>query len=89
MSSINWNELAAKAEQQTDTQFATQIASLTSMSTTEISTFIQESTISNANALKVLQEVNNAASANTQKATAISNIENGVGFLISIVSKIV
>ena len=59
------------------------------MSTTEISTFIQESTISNANALKVLQEVNNAASANTQKATAISNIENGVGVLISIVSKIV
>ena len=89
MSIINWNELAAKAEQQTDTQFATQIANLTSMSTTEISTFIQESTISNANALKVLQEVNNAASANTQKATAISNIENGVGFLISIVSKIV
>ena len=89
MSSINWNELAANAEQQTDTQFATQIASLTSMSTVEITKFIQESTITNANAIKVLQEVNNAASANTQKATAIANIENGVGFLISIVSKIV
>lgn len=89
MSSINWNELAAKAEQQTDAQFATQVASLTSMSTTEITTFIQESAISNANAIKVLQEVNNTASANMQKATAISNIDNGVGFLISIVSKIV
>jgi len=89
MSSINWNELASKAEQQTNTQFAAQIAGLTSMSTTEITTFIQESTITNTNAIKVLQEVNNAASANAEKATAISNIENGVGFLISIVSKIV
>lgn len=89
MSSINWNELAAQAAQQTDTQFASQIASLTSMSTSEITTFIQESTISNANALKVLQEVNNATSSNNQKATAIANIDNGVNFLISIVSKIV
>jgi len=89
MSLINWNELAAKAEQQTDAKFATQIASLTSMSTTEITTFIQESAISNANAIKVLQEVNNAASSNNQKATAVANIDNGVSFLISIVSKIV
>lgn len=89
MSSINWNELATQAEKQTDTQFASQIASLTSMSTTEITTFIQESAISNANAVKVLQEVNNAASSNNQKATAVANIDSGISFLISIVSKIV
>lgn len=89
MSSINWNELAEQAAQQTDTQFATQIASLTSMSTNEITSFIEESAISNANAIKVLQEVNNATSSNNQKAEAITNIQNGVGFLISIATKIV
>jgi len=89
MSTIDWNKLAENAAQQTDAQFANQIASLTSMNSTEISTFIQESTISNANALKVIQEVNNAASSNTQKATAVTNIDNGVSFLISIASKIV
>jgi len=89
MSSINWNEIAENSAKQTDTQFASQIASLTRMNTAEINTFIQESTISNANAIKVLQEVSNAASSNTQKATAIANINNGVSFLISIASKII
>jgi len=89
MSTINWNELAENAATQTDTQFASKIASLTRMNTTEINTFIQESTISNANAIKVLQEINDATNSNTQKATAIANINNGVGFLISIASKII
>jgi len=89
MSSINWNKLAEQAGQQTDIQFAGKIASLTSMSTTEITAFIQQSTISNADAVKVLQEVHNSTSSNNQKATAITNIDQGVRFLISIVSKIV
>lgn len=89
MSSINWNKLAEQASEQTDTELASQIASLTSMSTKEITSFIQESTISNANAIKVLQEINSATSSNNQKATAIANIQNGVEFLISIASKIV
>jgi hypothetical protein len=89
MSSINWKDLANQAEQQTDLQFASQIASLTSLSTTEITSFIKESSITNANAVKVLQEVNNAANSNNQKATAIANIDSGVNFLISMVSKIV
>jgi len=89
MSSINWNEIAEQSAKQTDSEFASQIASLTRMNTAEINTFIQESTISNANALKVLQEISNATNSNTQKATAISNINNGVSFLISIASKII
>lgn len=89
MSSIDWNALAEQAAQQTDIQFANQIASLTSMSTKEITSFIQDSSISNANATRVLQEINNATSSNNQKAEAITNINNGVNFLISIASKIV
>jgi len=81
MSDIDWDNLANQAATQTDTQFNTTIASLTRMNITEIDTFIKESNISNANAIKVLQEINNAA--------AIANINNGVSFLVSLANKIV
>ena len=86
---IDWAQIANEAAQQTDTEFATQIASLTRMNITEINTFIEESNISNENVLKVIQEVNNATASNTEKTAAISNIENGVNFLVSLAKKIV
>ena len=86
---IDWTQIANEAAQQTDTEFATQIASLTRMNITEINTFIEESNISNENVLKVIQEVNNATASNTEKTAAISNIENGVNFLVSLAKKIV
>ncbi|WP_034058079.1 hypothetical protein [Lacinutrix jangbogonensis] len=89
MADIDWSDLAEKAASQTDAELNTQMASLTSLKVTEIDAFIAESNISNANAIKVLQEINAATSSNCQKATAIANINNGVGFLIRIVSKVV
>ena len=89
MSDIDWDNLANQAATQTDTEFNTTIASLTRMNITEIDTFIKESIISNANAIKVLQEINNAAASNSAKADAIANIDNGVGFLVSLANKIV
>ena len=89
MSDIDWDKLANDAASQTDDQFKTTIASLTSMSITEIDQFIKESEISNANAVKVLQEINNAAASNNAKADAIANIDNGVSFLVSLAHKIV
>ena len=87
--SIDWDALANKAAQQTDQQFSEEVAKLTSLNTTEINNFISESSISNANAVKVLKEINDAARTNNQKATAIASIDNGVGFLVSLVSKVV
>lgn len=89
MSDIDWNKLAENAASQTDVKFNTQLASLTSLKISEIDAFITESKITNQNAVKVLQEINNASNANNQKAIQITNIQNGVGFLISLVSKIV
>ncbi|MCL7752591.1 hypothetical protein [Polaribacter sp. Z022] len=89
MSDIDWNALAEQAGNQTDTDLKNQLASLTSLKTVEIDSFISESKITNANAVKVLQQINDASLANNQKATAISNIQNGVGFLIKLVSKVV
>ena len=89
MTDINWDELANQAAAQTDAQFNAQMASLTSLKVTEIDNFIVQSKITNTNALKVLQEINNATTSNNQKANAISNIDKGVGFLISLVSKVV
>lgn len=89
MGDINWNDLAKNAASQTDAELNTQMASLTSLNVSEINDFITQSKITNANAIKVLQEINNATSSNDQKASAISNINNGVGFLIRLVSKVV
>ncbi|GGG39506.1 hypothetical protein GCM10011344_45440 [Dokdonia pacifica] len=86
---IDWDALANKAAQQTDNEFSDELAKLTSLNTTEITNFIAESSISNANAVKVLQEINNATRTNNQKATAIASIDNGVGFLVSLVGKVV
>jgi hypothetical protein len=86
---IDWDALANKAAQQTDGQFSKELAMLTSLNTTEIDKFIADSNISNENAVKVLKEIKNATNSNNQKATAIASIDNGVGFLVSLVGKVV
>jgi len=87
--SIDWDALAREAAAQTDNQFNTQLAGLTSLKVSEIDTFIKDSEIANADAVKVLKEINNATASNSEKANAISNIQNGVGFLVSLVGKVV
>lgn len=89
MSNIDWDALAKQAGNQTDMEFKNQLAGLTSLKTSEIDTFISESNITNADALSVLKEINNASLSNNDKANAISNINNGVGFLVKLVSKVV
>ena len=89
MSTIDWNALANNAASQTDSEFNSVLAGLTSLEASEIDTFIAQSNISNANAVKVLQEINNTTTSNMQKAQAIATIENGVGFLVSLVTKII
>jgi len=89
MSDINWDDLANQAASQTDAEFNTQMASLTSLKVSEIDNFIAQSTITNANAVKVLKEINDATASNNEKADAIANVDRGVNFLVSLVSKIV
>ena len=89
MTDINWDDLANQAAAQTDAEFNTQMANLTSLKVTEIDAFITQSEISNANAIKVLKEINVAAKSNNDKAIAIGNITKGVGFLIRLATKVV
>ena len=89
MSDIDWSALAEKAASQTDAEFKNKLAGLTSLKTSDIDAFITESKISNTNALAVLKEINNASLSNNEKASAISNIDKGVGFLVKLVSKVV
>ena len=89
MENINWDDLANQAASQTDDQFKAQMASLTSLKVSEIDAFIAQSSITNANAVKVLQQINDATASNNQKADAIANVDKGVNFLVSLVSKVV
>ena len=86
---VDWDNLANEAADQTDSEFNTTIASLTRMSISEIDEFIKQSEITNANAIKVLKEINDAAASNTAKADAIANIDNGVSFLVSLANRVV
>ncbi|MBC8753787.1 hypothetical protein H2O64_03845 [Kordia sp. YSTF-M3] len=86
---VNWDNLANEAASLTDAEFNKTIASLTRMSISEIDTFIKQSEITNANAIKVLKEINDAAASNTAKADAIANIDNGVSFLVTLANRIV
>ena len=89
MSDINWDQLAEKAASQTDAIFNKEIASLCNLKTPEVALFIKESKISNDNALKTLKTIANATLANNEKAATISNIKNGVEFLVKLASKVV
>lgn len=89
MSGIDWDDLANKAASQTDAEFNAQMANLTSLKVSEIDDFIAQSAITNANAVKVLKEINDATSSNNAKADAIANVDKGVNFLVSLVGKVV
>lgn len=89
MSDIDWSKLAEMAASQTDNAFNKQLASLTNLETSEIDQFISNSKITNGDALKTLKVINDATLANNAKAAAITNVKNGVGFLIQLVSKVV
>ncbi|WGH76757.1 hypothetical protein P8625_06270 [Tenacibaculum tangerinum] len=89
MNSVDWNKIAQEAASQTDSEFNAQLASLTNLKISEVDAFIKESKITNANAVKTLKLVNDTTIDNNEKAKAISNIENGFSFIISLVSKII
>ena len=88
MDSINWNTIAQKAANQTDEEFNKELASLTKLNVNEVDSFIAESKITNANAIKTLNLINDATTSNNEKAKAILNIENGLGFVLSMVKKV-
>ena len=89
MGAINWNTIAQQAASQTDAEFNQQLASLTNLKVSEVDALIKESKITNANAVKTLKLIDDATASNNEKAKALSNIENGFGFVISLVSKLI
>lgn len=89
MGTIDWNKLAEQAGSQTDADFNQQITQLTNLNLTEVDSFISQSNISNSNAIKVLQVIDNATLSNNEKANSISTIENGIGFLVKLASKVI
>ncbi|SEB50256.1 hypothetical protein SAMN04489761_1080 [Tenacibaculum sp. MAR_2009_124] len=89
MNTIDWNEIANNAAKQTDDELGSQLAHLTNLKLVEVESFIAESKITNANAIKVLQIIDNAALANNIKAVKIETIENGINFLTKLASKVI
>ena len=89
MATIDWNKIAEQAGTQTDAEFNQQITQLTNLNLTEVDSFITESNISNTDALKVLKVIDDATLSNNEKANSISTIENGIGFLVKLASKVI
>ncbi|CAM1341144.1 hypothetical protein [Tenacibaculum aestuarii] len=89
MNTINWNELAKQAVSQTNKEFNKQLAFLTNLNPTKINDITKECKITNTNIVKTLKLIDDATMSTNEKAKAISNIENGFGFLISLAARIV
>lgn len=83
-----WDKIAAEAAEATKAEFANKISSLTSLSDSEITMIMSKSGISKEDFAKLLHVVKEASGSNRAKATAISNINKGVGALIEIVKKL-
>lgn len=86
---IDWNKIAKDAAKATDEEFAGQISGLTSLNDAEIQKLIFDTGISKEDLTAVLKEVKNASKGNKAKATAISNINNGVQVLVEIAKKFI
>ena len=83
-----YDKLANEAQDITDAQFKERFASLTSLNDADISKVIKETGISKADLGALLVVIKNATEYNTKTAQSISNIENGVFALVSIIKKL-
>lgn len=86
--STDWNRIADEATEATDAHFATQIASLTRLNTTEINTLISESGISKRDLATVFKVLKESTTTNEAKANAIRNTSKGLQVLVALAAKV-
>jgi len=84
----NWEDLAEKASSETQTDLKKQLEALAKINLSEVEDFLKQSLISRENASKVLKEIEDATKSNSEKALAISTVNKGVAFLVSLVAKL-
>ncbi|MGG8495067.1 hypothetical protein ACQY1Q_01510 [Tenacibaculum sp. TC6] len=89
MGAIDWDQIANEAAKQTDAEFNSQLASLTSLNLSDVDAFIKQSNITNANAIKVLKIIDDATISNNSKALAINSVKNGINFLVQLATKVI
>ncbi len=89
MADVNWDDIIAKAKQETDNKFKTKMSSLTSLSNNDIEKLLSETGIDKDNFASVLKEVNDATTSNKSKAAAIAKISKGVELLVGIAKKFI
>jgi hypothetical protein len=86
--STDWNRIADEATEATDAHFATQIASLTRLNSTEINTLISESGISKRDLATVFKVLKESTTTNEAKANAIRNTSKGLQVLVALAAKV-
>ncbi|MBN2174005.1 MAG: hypothetical protein JW731_07735 [Bacteroidales bacterium] len=83
----DWKKIAEEIGNQTDEQFRSSISSLIRLNDDEIENLINETGISRENLVKVLEVVRDATKTNSDKATAINNINKGMSLLVGLAGK--
>ncbi len=89
MADINWDEIIAKAKQETDNKFKNKMSSLTTLTDNDIEKLLSETGIEKENFASVLKEINNATTSNKAKVAAISKISKGLELLVGIAKKFI
>ena len=88
MDDINWDDLANKASSITEMDLQKDLNDLTNFTAKDLDLTIKESAISQQNAYLIIEELKDATRSNKEKIHTISNINNGVNFLVSLVGKL-
>jgi hypothetical protein len=89
MPDVNWDEIIAKAKQDTDNKFKNKMSSLTTLTDNDIEKLLSETGIEKEDFASVLKEINNAATSNKAKVAAISKISKGLELLVGIAKKFI
>lgn len=84
----SFKEIADEAKNITDQQLSSDISSLTKLSQEEINS-IAPAPLDKDNLKKLIQMVKDSAKSNEIKAETITNIDNGVSLLVSLLSKLI
>lgn len=89
MSEIDWDEIARKAREETNTKFREEISTLLRLNDDDIKSIISQSNIDSERFTEIIKIVKDSSLTNHKKAKAIKNIDNGLRAVIGIVSKII
>lgn len=89
MSEIDWDEIARKAREETNSKFREEISTLVRLNDDDIKSIIKQSNIDSERFAEIIKIMKDSSLTNHKKAKAIKDIDNGLRAVIGIVNRFI